>query len=147
MKMNKIIADILHYLAYAAGVASALWLSFPVALRVLLILMLLDIVTGAIRAGMQKKLGVNQAWAGVSRKIVTLLIIALAYALGGVLDPSVAGPLILGVTGYYCYTEGLSVIVNAAEIGVPIPDVLKNSLEKLQPAKAPDSKVPPVEKL
>lgn len=147
MKMSKFIADAIQYLAYVAGVASAIWLSFPVALRVLLLLMLLDIITGSIRAFQLKKIGVTPAWTGISRKVVTLLVIALAYALSGILEPSVAGPLILGVTGYYCYTEALSVIVNSAEIGVPIPRILKDALEKLNADKTPPSDTPPAEKL
>jgi toxin secretion/phage lysis holin len=133
--MNKIIMAILQYAAYVAGVVSAVWLLFPAALRVLLLLMLLDIVTGMIVAASKKALAVHVAWAGVGRKVVTLIVISLVFAVSKMLDPTVGGPLTVAVIGYYCYVEAVSIITNAAILGIPIPDWLKNALAGLSPDK------------
>jgi toxin secretion/phage lysis holin len=133
--MDKIIVAVLRYSAYVAGIASGAWLGFPVALRVLLIVMLLDIVTGVVRAFLMKDLSVAVAFSGVGRKVITLIVIALVYGVAGMLDPSVGEPLLVAVIGYYCYVEVLSVITNAAAAGVPIPDFLKNALAGLSPDK------------
>jgi toxin secretion/phage lysis holin len=140
--MGNIPAAILRYLAYAAGLASAAWLAFPSAFRVLLVVMLLDIVAGFVRAIVQKTVAVQVAWSGVGRKAVTLAVIGLVYAVSGMLDTSVGGPLVLAVIGYYCYVEVLSVVANAAACGVPIPDWLRSALAGLSPDKIPPSQPP-----
>ena len=126
-KVTGVLLIVVKYLAYLAGIATAVWLSFSTALQILLIVMVLDIVAGSIRAGIMGQLNATAGFAGVGRKVLTLIVIGLVYAVGGLLDKSVATPLIVAVIGYYCYVEVLSVITNAAAMVCPVSREIRPS--------------------
>lgn len=125
----------LRYLAYLAAAAAALFANVPEAVRWLLLIMGLDILTGTILAAKNGELSSAKAWSGGMKKVGTLAVIGLVLVLerGLVLFPGL--PLVAAVTGYYIWTEALSVITNAAALGVPIPDILLKALADLNPGK------------
>lgn len=125
----------LKYLAYAAALLSGVFSNVPEAVRWLLLIMALDIITGTIRAGRSGQITSDAAWKGGAKKVGTLVIIGLVLILEKGLNLVPGLPLVTAVTGYYIYTEAISVITNAAAIGVPIPDVLANALAGLNPDK------------
>jgi len=114
-----------------AGIFAALG-NLPVTIQVLLVVMLVDILLGSLRAFTQARVSSVVAWAGITRKIGTLLIVGLAYYIGEISNlPGV--PIALGslAAGYYIYQESLSILENASILGLPIPDVLKDALAQL----------------
>lgn len=104
------------------------------ALDTLLLLMVLDYISGLLAAYINPKLALNsqKGFKGIARKIYILIIVAIAHKLD----------LLLGVAGvctmatfFYIGNEGLSITENAAKAGVPIPKTIANSLEQLSREK------------
>lgn len=98
-------------------------------IETLLAAMILDYATGVIAAWLNpgKKLDSRKGFAGILKKVMILLIVATAhlidYATGQVLIRSIVILFFLG-------NEGLSIIENAANAGVPVPEKLKDTLEQ-----------------
>ena len=105
------------------------------AMTTLLVIVALDIVSGFIRAGVQKRLSSKESWAGALRKIMTFVVIALAAQIDGVIG---AEPLLRNATViFYCVSESLSVLENVVAAGLPVPDVIRDALAQLSARKAP----------
>ena len=109
---------------------AGIWGGLEMVVQALLILMAVDIATGMLAAWTEKTLSSRYGWRGITiKKMVTLLIVSAA---------SCAEPLLGGVdagtfaAGFYCATEFLSVIENAARAGVPVPAFLTKALAQLQ---------------
>ena len=115
------------------GALFGLWVGLDVAVRVLVLLMALDIVTGLAAAFAARAIDSRTGWRGISRKVVTLGIVGAA----AVIDPHVSVPLTQIVAGFYAASELTSLAENAALAGVPIPRVLREALRQWQ--ERPDS--------
>lgn len=97
-------------------------------LKTLLFFMAADIVTGLVAAFHEKKLSSAIGFKGVGKKTLILLLVGLAH----VMDESIGGSALRGaVLGFYISNEGLSVLENAARLGLPVPRKLKNALIQL----------------
>lgn len=118
-------------------------------LQVLLLVMVLDFATGLLVAyhGKSDKsdgggLSSRASFLGLTKKIVVLLLIALATAVDRALGTP--GVLRLAVSMFYIANEGLSILENAALLGLPLPAALKGALEAMRdksdkPPDTPDS--------
>jgi len=96
-------------------------------LTALLILILLDILTGFLAAAVKKQLQASVMFAGGCKKIIILLIIVLVHYIGDALGLSW---LREAVISYYAINEALSITENAVRAGVPIPSFLTALLKK-----------------
>ena len=95
----------------------------------LLLLMMLDIVTGLVAAFITRTVNSSTGYAGMGRKVIILT----AVAVGVILEPLANGiPLGKLVAVFYTFTEGISIVENVGRSGVPIPSVLTQALEKLR---------------
>lgn len=127
MKTNKIVSATV---AIVGSCANYLWGGWDVALKTLLLFMLLDYILGVMCGTKNKKLSSGIAFRGIFKKVTILVILAVAVNLDCVTN---ADGLIRGlVCFYYIGLEGISILENAAEIGVPIPDKLKDTLIQLK---------------
>jgi toxin secretion/phage lysis holin len=118
--------------AVVVAAVGALWGGLPLMVHLLIWLMVGDIVTGLIAGFVAKKLSSDVSWRGMSKKAIVLILVAGAEYAG----PFVSIPQLgAGVAGFYCLHEALSVLENAVNAGVPIPDFLRDALAKLSPAK------------
>lgn len=106
-------------------------------LQVLCLVMALDFITGLMVAfhGKSSKtdgggFSSQISFAGLTRKIFVLILVGLAVALDRALGTP--GVLRLAVSMFYTANEGLSILENAAVLGLPLPDVLKRALEQLR---------------
>lgn len=120
------------------GALFGLWMGLDVAVRVLVLLMGLDIATGLAAAFASKTLDSRVGWRGMSRKVVTLGVVAAV----AVIDPHVAVPLTQVVAGFYAASELTSLAENAALAGVPIPRALREALRQWQEQEAPAREQP-----
>jgi len=95
-------------------------------LYLLLILMLIDIVTGLIKAWQNGNLWSRKGMFGFMRKVLILLVIVAAAVIDEILK---MGGVVSGATLlFFCVSEGISIVENAEEAGVPIPAILKEKL-------------------
>lgn len=96
----------------------------------------LDVCMGLCAAFITKTLSSTVSWIGMTKKVAMLLLIAFAAVLeqmgsGGI-------PVAKMTAGFFCITEALSILENAARCGVPIPQFLVDTLAQLK-TKAKES--------
>ena len=99
-------------------------------LYALLAFVVIDYVTGIMCAVVDKKLSSEVGFKGIFKKV---LIFALVGT-GHILDTRVIGSgsvMRTAVIFFYLSNEGVSLLENAAYLGLPIPQELKSVLEQL----------------
>ncbi len=126
-----------------AGAIGVFITQVPDAVLALWLLMLLDILTGYISAGIRGKLSSQVSWQGIGRKALTLLMVATAWVVESFLPIDLSISLTSGIALFYCAHEGLSILENVAEAGVPVPRVLRNALERVKQDQEADGKGAP----
>lgn len=105
------------------------------AMTILLTIAGLDILSGFVRAGIQKRLSSKESWQGGLKKVMIFVVVALAAQLDQVIgaDSLLRNAAVI----FYCVSEGLSVLENVAAAGLPIPQAIKDALAQLSEKKAP----------
>ena len=96
----------------------------------LLIFMVLDYVTGLMCAIADKKLSSAVGFKGICKKVLIIMLVGVAH----VVDLHVVGTgdaLRSAVVCFYLSNEGVSMLENAAHLGLPVPDKLKGILAQL----------------
>ena len=99
-------------------------------LYTLLAFVVLDYITGIMCAVADKKLSSAVGFRGLFRKILIFALVGV----GHLLDVQILGAdgvLRTAVIFFYLSNEGISLIENAAHLGLPIPAKLKAVLEQL----------------
>ena len=77
-----------------------------------------------------KKLSSEVGFKGIMRKVLIFVMVGI----GHIIDTRILGDgsvLRTAVIFFYCSNEGLSVLENAAHIGLPVSNKLKEVLEQL----------------
>lgn len=123
----------MKWIAAAAGAAAGLLMRMPIALRLLVLLMGVDYLSGVGIALLGKgpksaggALSSKAGFAGLARKAMILAIILLA----AVLDHLTGSAACTGAaTMFYIVNESLSILENAVLLGVPVPQKLKQALD------------------
>ena len=96
----------------------------------LIVLMTLDYISGVMCAVIDKKLSSAIGFRGICKKALILMLVGVA----NIVDVHVVGTgsaLRGAVISWYLSNEALSLFENAAHIGLPVPDPLKNALAQL----------------
>lgn len=99
-------------------------------LYALIALVVVDYITGVMCAVVDKKLDSKVGFKGIFRKVLIFTLVGIA----NIIDIHVlgeAGVLRTAVIFFYISNEGVSLLENAAHLGLPIPAKLKNVLEQL----------------
>lgn len=90
----------------------------------------IDYITGVMCAISDKTLSSEVGFKGICRKVLIFLLVGI----GNVIDVQVLGsPGVLrtAVIFFYLSNEGVSLLENAAHLGLPVPDAIKTVLEQL----------------
>lgn len=120
----------LVFLKWITALSISAWAGVSANVRVLVMMVVLDYVTGFIAGIINKNLDREIGYKGLGRK-VQLLILVLACHI-------VAKPLNLGIDVgkwialVYIFNEFISLIENCARCGVPVPAILIESLAKFK---------------
>ena len=101
-----------------------------IAITCLLIAIALDYVSGLIKAYECKILSSKIGFRGILKKVGVLLVVMLAVLIDRVAGNT--GAIRTLVVYYFVANEGLSIIENLAEAGIPIPKSLKKALKTLK---------------
>lgn len=99
-------------------------------LYALVVFMAADYITGVMCAVSDKKLSSAVGFRGIFRKVLILMLVGIA----NLLDVQVIGTgavLRTAVIFFYLSNEGVSLLENAAHLGLPIPEKLKGILAQL----------------
>ncbi|WP_042348230.1 phage holin family protein [Bacillus massiliigorillae] len=99
-------------------------------LTVLITLTVLDYVSGIIAAGVMGKLKSKVGFKGIAKKVMLFLLVAAAH----VVDQAIGSNAMFreAVIFFFIANELLSLIENAGNIGLPVPQVLTNAVEILK---------------
>ncbi len=122
-KIQAAVAAIGGYLGYFVGGVDGL-------MTALIIFMVIDYITGLMCAVADKKLSSAVGFKGICKKVLIILLVGVAH----IVDLHVVGTgsaLRSAVVCFYLSNEGVSLLENAAHLGLPIPDKLKMVLEQL----------------
>ena len=90
----------------------------------------LDYITGIMCAIVDQKLSSAVGFKGIFRKVLIFALVGI----GHILDTQVIGTgsvMRTAVIFFYISNEGVSLVENAAHLGLPIPEKLKAVLEQL----------------
>ncbi len=126
-------------LAAALGAALSFFTGLPPIIWVLVAVMSLDYITGILCGAMGKSpktetggLSSRTAFIGLLKKVLILIVVGLAAMVDYAISMT-AEIEFVAVTGACCLwfiaSEGMSILENAAAMGVPIPKVLLQALE------------------
>ncbi|RDY83890.1 phage holin family protein [Bacillus amyloliquefaciens] len=99
-------------------------------LDLLLILSILDVITGIIKAWKMKQLRSRSAWFGYVRKMLSFMVVIVANIIDTITNLN--GVLTFGTVLFYIANEGLSITENLAQIGVKIPAVITERLHVIE---------------
>ena len=89
-----------------------------------------DYLNGVMCAVSDRKLSSNVGFKGICRKVLIFLLVGIA----NILDVHVIGTgsvLRTAVIFFYISNEGVSLLENAAHLGLPVPEKIKTVLEQL----------------
>lgn len=115
------------------GIAAQVWGGWNQIMTALVILIVLDVVTGFLRAFIQKELSSDISFRKIPRKLLIFCVIAVAAQADALLGLDTWTRNV--VAGAYCMSEGLSVLENSAAAGLPVPDVVRQALRQLSAEK------------
>ena len=121
--IHLVFAGIGGWLGYFLGGCDGLLIALAVFATV-------DYITGVLCAIADKKLSSTVGFKGICRKVLIFILVGIA----NVVDVNVIGDgsiLRTAVIFFYLSNEGVSLLENAAHLGLPIPEKLKEVLEQL----------------
>lgn len=125
--MKHLISDILSVIltttVYLLG-------GFDIALQSLIIVIIIDYLTGIASAIYNKELSSKIGFQGIIKKFCYLLIVALSVVIDNLLGQS--GLIRSLVIYFFVANDGLSIIENMAEMNVKLPQKLIDSLEQIR---------------
>ena len=97
----------------------------------LICFIILDFITGVLTGVVEKNLSSEVAYRGIIRKIIELIIVIASH----MIDKYICGTgdvIMTAVCFLFISTEGISLLENAARLGVPIPKKLVETLSQLK---------------
>jgi toxin secretion/phage lysis holin len=100
----------------------------------LVIFVVFDYATGVMKSIVEKKLSSEVGARGIFKKVIIFFLVGIAH----IIDSRLIGTgsaIRTAVVFFYISNEGISIIENAAILGVPIPQKLKNVLAQLNKEK------------
>lgn len=116
------------------GTAFSYLIGWDDVIEALLVAMAIDYITGIMAAYINPSLALNsqKGFKGICKKIVILMLVALAHELDKATGQLAIQSL---VVWFFLGNEGLSIVENAAKAGLPIPQKLRDALEQLTDKK------------
>ncbi|MGP1470069.1 MAG: phage holin family protein [Schwartzia sp. (in: firmicutes)] len=122
-------------IASAVGTLCSYILGWNSVLEALVFAMVIDYLSGLIAAYInpRMKLDSRKGFRGIAKKVMILLLVSLAHFI----DRATGQTIIqLAVIWFFLGNEGLSIVENAANAGLPVPKKLKDTLEQLSKEKS-----------
>ena len=116
-------------IAALGGAAAYLWGPWDALINALIALVALDYVTGVICAAANKRLSSELGFKGLIKKALIFALVAVAGVADKVI-PATNQAIRAAVILFYIANEAISILENAAELGLPVPEKLKAVLIK-----------------
>lgn len=107
--------------------------AFDTPVEILIFATVIDYLTGITRAGIKKKVNSRSALKGFIKKLVLLMVVAFGVQLDKLIGSD--GMIRNFVIYYYIGVEGLSILENCVSLGIPFPEIIKDTLEQIREGK------------
>lgn len=120
---NGIVAILATFFTYLFG-------SWDLALQVLIVFMILDYGTGVLYAYLTDQLNSEAGFKGLVKKCMILVVLIIGVMLDRIVGNGTWVFRTL-VAYFYIANEGISLLENVGNIGIPIPNKIRNALEQL----------------
>lgn len=121
--INNVISVVLTTFVYLVG-------GFDIAIQSLLIIIVIDYLTGIASAIYNKELSSKIGLKGILKKFCYLLVVALSVVIDKLVGQS--GLIRSLVIYFFVANDGLSIIENMAEMNVKLPQKLIDVLEQIK---------------
>ena len=135
--MDKIFNWTSTVIGIVGGFFAAIFGQWDSILWALLVIMVLDYLTGVIKAVYTKNISSEVGFKGLLKKITVLIIVALSNVLQQITGDNVAIREI--VIMFYVANEGISVLENVAVIYPRMPKAIKDILLQIRDSNGADS--------
>lgn len=135
--MDKIFNWTSTVIGIVGGFFAAIFGQWDSILWALLVIMVLDYLTGVIKAVYTKNISSEVGFKGLLKKITVLIIVALSNVLQQITGDNVAIREI--VIMFYVANEGISVLENVAVIYPRMPKAIKDILLQIRDSNSADS--------
>lgn len=109
-----------------------------IALQCLLVVIALDYITGLIKGYKNSNLDSKVGIKGILKKIGVLCLVALSVVVDKITGET--GLIRTTIIYYLVANEGLSIIENLADIGIIVPEFLKNRLNQIKTVEEKSTK-------
>ena len=103
---------------------------WDIALQTLLIVIVLDYITGICKAIYNKKINSSVGLKGIMKKVGYLIIVAVAVILDRIAGNT--GAIRTLVIYFFVANEGISILENWGGMSLPLPQKLTDTLEQLK---------------
>lgn len=103
---------------------------WDIALQILLTVIIIDYISGVCRAIYNKKLNSKVGLKGIVKKVGYLLIVMLAVILDRIMGNT--GAIRTLVIYFFVANEGISILENWGDMGLPLPQKIFDVLEQLK---------------
>jgi toxin secretion/phage lysis holin len=100
-------------------------------LYALVAFVVLDYITGVMLALLEKRLSSDIGARGIFKKVMIFCLVGVAH----IIDSNIIGEgsvIRTAVICFYLSNEGISIIENAARMGLPVPEKLRDILAQLK---------------
>ena len=101
-------------------------------LSTLVVFVILDYITGMVSAGINHKLSSAVGFKGIAKKVLIFVIVGVANLIDMYILKGGYSVLRTAVIFFYLGNEGISILENAGECGLPIPTKIRQLLEQLR---------------
>jgi len=123
--------DIFKYIVAIGGsLVTYLLGGWSALVQILVTFVVIDYITGVLAAAYHGKLDSNIGLKGIAKKVFIFVIVACGHLVDGTMGTN---NIVRDAAIYfYIANELISILENAGAIGLPVPDVLKNSIDRLK---------------
>ncbi|MGN6711051.1 phage holin family protein [Anaerocolumna jejuensis] len=128
--MEQILDYVKFILAFAGGIIGWIFGGFDSLIYALIAFVTIDYITGILLAIRDKKVSSDIGFKGIVKKFLIFLIVSM----GNIIDHYILGTgttLRTLIIMFYLSNEGISILENAGQLGLPIPKKLKSAIQKL----------------
>lgn len=120
------------FLATIGAIVAKFLGGWDMPLQALLIIIIIDYITGLICAIVDKKVDSSVGFKGIAKKVFIFLLVGLAVLIDKITGMEFLRNLV--IVFYFC-NEGISILENTSKLGMPYPEKLKEILEQLKEEK------------
>ena len=128
--MEKLFNTVSIIIGLAGGFMVKIFGGFDKVMCVLMGMMVLDYISGLVKAIHQKELSSEIGYKGLLKKIVILIVVAAANMVQQIISDSI--PIREIVIMFYVANEGISILENATSVTDIIPEKFKEVLLQLR---------------